>query len=115
MSTRQLGEDAERAAERFYLARGFRTVARNYRARTGEIDLIMSQDRLLAFVEVRLRRNPHHGSGAESVTVAKQRRLIHTAQRFLQDHRNLPWDQYRFDVVSIGREIHWIPGAFTLD
>jgi len=93
-------------------------VQRNFRARTGEIDLIMEQGSLLTFIEVRFRANPNYGSGADSISRSKQQKIINTAQMFLQKHSRKGarrWDEYRFDVVSIGNEINWIPGAFTLD
>ena len=109
------GEEAERLAERFLSKKGMRLVTRNFRARTGEIDLIMSKQDTLVFVEVRLRKNPYFGSGADSVTRAKRRKLINTAHTFLQLNGSA-WNHFRFDVVSIGtRGLDWIPGAFTLD
>ena len=114
MTSVEIGQQAEARAEQFLRDRGFSLIQRNFRAKTGEIDLIMAQGDLLTFVEVRYRANPSYGTGAESISKAKQRKIIHTAETFLQQssHR---WNQYRFDVISIGDDIHWIPGAFTLD
>ncbi len=115
MNTQTAGRQAEAQAERFLASNGFRVVNRNYSAKTGEIDLIMSKDELLIFVEVRLRSHGGYGTGADSITLHKQRRIINTAKRFLQSAHNPPWQSYRFDVVSIGQTLDWIPGAFTLD
>jgi putative endonuclease len=90
-------------------------IVRNYRSRRGEIDLIMSDGPLLSFVEVRMRNNGSFGSGADSVDRHKQRKIILTAQAFLQRQVNSPWQEYRFDVISIGDDIDWIKNAFTLD
>ncbi len=114
MNTAETGRQAEAAAEYFLAQQGFSLLQRNFRTRTGEIDLIMTKGNLAIFVEVRYRANPQFGTGAESVSVSKQRKIIRTAQMFLQKHPNI-WEQYRFDVVSIGTSIDWIPGAFTLD
>ena len=115
MTSRGAGEAAEERAERYLKRQGFRTLQRNFRVKTGEIDLIMTRAELLIFVEVRLRNNPSHGSGAESVDHVKRRKIINTARWFLQRHGNSSWRSYRFDVVSISSGINWIPGAFTLD
>jgi len=114
-STRELGRAAELRAERFLHTKGYCTVIRNFTAKTGEIDLIMNNADTLVFIEVRARRHSAYGTGADTVDVRKQRKIIQTAQLFLQRQRHLPWESYRFDVISIGKDIDWIPGAFTLD
>ncbi len=114
--TQQDGGKAEQSALRFLKQKGLKPITRNYTAsRIGEIDLIMSEGNTLVFVEVRLRRNPNFGSGAETISKAKQNRIIRTALHFLQSRRLPPFKEYRFDVVSIGESVDWIPGAFTLD
>ena len=115
-TTHSAGQEAERVAEQFLRNQGFEPVERNYSSRYGEIDLIMQQGLLLVFVEVRMRNNPGYGSGADTVTPAKQRRIIRTAQHFLKRHGTRRWQDYRFDVISRrGSDLDWIPGAFTLD
>jgi putative endonuclease len=110
--TMRPGESAERLAEQHLRAQGFKLCARNYRSPFGEIDLIMRDGDTLVFIEVRQRRNPHFGSGADSVDHHKQRRLQRTAEHYLQRQRHIP--ACRFDVVSLdgAGDIHWIPGAF---
>jgi putative endonuclease len=114
MTTQEAGRQAETRAENYLLKKGFSTVNRNYSWKTGEIDLIMEKKDLLVFVEVRLRQNSEYGSGADSVTYSKQTKIINTAKRYLQTSGH-KWESYRFDVVSIGKQIDWISGAFTLD
>ena len=114
MTTRESGRQAEAQAETYLRSKGYSTVDRNYAWKTGEIDLIMEKQDLLVFVEVRLRLNSNYGSGADSITLAKQSKIINTAKRYLQTTGH-QWESYRFDVVSIGKQIDWIPGAFTLD
>lgn len=116
-TTRQRGSHWEKVAESFLNGRGLQTLERNYQVRGGEIDLIMRDGRILVFTEVRYRKNARHGSGADSVTFVKQRRIIHAAQFFLKRHACLPDQVCRFDVVSIGSEngrtlINWIRSAF---
>ena len=111
------GQEWERLAESFLQRRGLKTLERNYYCRAGEIDLVMHDRQTLVFVEVRYRRSDSHGSGAESVGISKQRKLIRTAQSFLQAKPHHPATACRFDVVSIGRKqgrplIDWIRNAF---
>ncbi len=115
---RALGEHWERIAESYLHARGLRTVTRNFHCRLGEIDLIMEDGNCLVFAEVRYRRSALYGSGAESVTRAKQGRIIRAAQRYLQYHGQHAMQPCRFDVLSMGHEagkltVHWIQDAFT--
>lgn len=96
--------------------RGLILVEQNFLCPLGEIDLIMREKSALVFVEVRFRRSSTFGSGAETVTPAKQRKLIRTAQTFLQ--RNSPHAEpdCRFDIVEAWPgepfELHWIQDAF---
>jgi putative endonuclease len=111
------GRRAERAALRHLRRRGLRLVTRNYRARGGEIDLIMHDGAILVFVEVRLRSNDRFGDGAASVGLAKQRRLIRAARQFIAA-RASPQTHCRFDVVSVRKphyrlHLQWIRNAFT--
>lgn len=94
-----------------------RTLTRNYRARVGEIDLIMMDGDTLVFTEVRYRADETYGSGADTVTRVKQQRIIRAARNYLSRHSGAGERQCRFDVVSIGtREgrtlIRWIRNAF---
>jgi putative endonuclease len=118
MNNRRLqGGQWEKLAESFLHKRGLKTLERNYYCRFGEIDLIMMDRQTLVFAEVRYRRDSAHGSGAESVTFTKQKRITRTAQRFLQQHRHHASLACRFDVISIGEEegevrLNWIRNAF---
>ena len=98
-------------------SRGLRPVARNYHCRCGEIDLIMLDTSVLVFIEVRYRHSNRYGSGADSVTTTKQRRIISAAKQFLRRHPLHDRRPARFDVVSIGHgvsgvELDWIRSAF---
>ena len=103
----QSGMDGENAALAYLLAQGLALVERNFRTRTGEIDLIMADGGTLVFVEVRKRSGKEFGGAAASVTPAKQQRLIKTAQLYLQMRQSrLPC---RFDVVAIdGKQFSWL-------
>lgn len=95
------GRAAEDAALRFLEARGFALLARNYRCRLGEIDLVMRDGESLVFVEVRARRSPSHGGAAASIGHAKRRRLVAAARHFLMTHPGAASMPARFDVVAL--------------
>mgnify|MGYP001394059504 CR=1 FL=1 len=108
---------AERFACRFLKQQGLKLVMRNYRARTGEIDMIMQDNDILVFVEVRLRRSQTYHSGADSVDFFKQQKLIKTAQRYLQDRQLSFRQRCRFDVIDLSEKdgqyvVNWIRNAF---
>jgi putative endonuclease len=114
MDRQQRGREAEQAACRYLENRGLRLIARNYRCRCGEIDLIMDDGDSLVFVEVRYRRHGRYGSAAETVDARKRARLTRCAQQYLQRHPAAQRRPARFDVISLdgGQGLHWIPDAF---
>ena len=100
MSSNDIGSHAEDLALQYIQQQGLAVVERNYHCRRGEIDLIMLENTTLVFVEVRYRKSAQFGGALESVNHAKQKRIIHTAQHFLQQH---PPSHFscRFDVIAI--------------
>lgn len=120
LSTREHGSRWERAAEALLRRHGLRPLTRNFTCRFGELDLVMLDGPILVFVEVRYRHADRFGSGADTVTRAKQGKVASAAGRFLglhAEHRSRPC---RFDVVSIGEgpegtELKWIKSAFDAD
>jgi putative endonuclease len=79
---------------------GYAILARRFRTRIGEIDIVCRDGPALVFVEVKARRSTRFGTPAEAVTPRKQRRILTMAQIFLGRHR-LEGTRCRFDVVSI--------------
>lgn len=108
------GAQAEQWAAQHLQQRGMKLLARNYRGRFGEIDLIMQDDTALVFVEVRLRRNADFGGAAASIDARKQQRIIRTAQQYLSALARTP--PCRFDVVLmddvLGHNVQWLKNAF---
>lgn len=106
------GADAEDAALAFLRGQGLRLLARNYRCRFGEIDLIMNEGNTLVFVEVRMRKNAGFGSAAESITARKQKRIIAAARHYLAQVQAVP--NCRFDAVLLCADdpVEWIRDAF---
>lgn len=93
------GVSAEALAARFLEAQGLTVVARNFRVRRGEIDLIARDGATLVFVEVRLRRSSRFGGAVESITAAKRARLVAAAQLYLLRQRSQP--PCRFDAILL--------------
>ena len=112
-----VGRDAERLAERFLTRRGLIVVARNYRCRRGEIDLVMRDADTLVFVEVRRRTSRTFGGGLGSIDRRKRVRLVAAAELFLTVNRIGDDRPCRFDVVAIDgpsrrATIEWVRDAF---
>jgi putative endonuclease len=107
-----LGQSAESRAASFLQSQGLKLVARNWRCRFGEIDLVMQDGATLVFVEVRLRSRNDFGGAAASVTLAKQKKLLATARQYLAALKTLP--PCRFDVVALSGKAppDWIRNAF---
>jgi putative endonuclease len=118
---RALGDLGERLAVQHLLAKGYRIRERNFRVRQGEIDIIAEQGNVLAFVEVRCRRGDVMGTAIESLSLAKQKRLVGLADAYDQARDGLP-QQRRIDVIAVdfgpgGRllSLQHIEGAIEAD
>ena len=114
MNNRERGTTEERLAADFYEASGYTVLQKNYRRKTGEIDLIVrSPESRLVFCEVKYRKTRKFGDPSEAVTKDKQARIFRTAQWYLKENRIPVNTPMRFDVVSItGNEIRLIENAF---
>jgi len=112
--TQDIGKDAEDRAAALLMRAGLRPMARNYRCRGGEIDLIMRDAEHLVFVEVRYRSHPAFGGALSSIGAGKRQRLIRAAQHYLMSSG---WQgPCRFDVVGFDRDSggDWIRDAFSV-
>ena len=83
---RVLGISGEDAAAAWYEAQGYEIVARNWRCREGELDLIVRHGRTFVFCEVKSKSGPRFGAPVEAITRQKQARLRRLAARW---HRGL--------------------------
>ena len=99
-SNQRTGARGEAKAAAWYEARGGVVVARNWRCRDGEIDLVVRCDRTLVFCEVKTRRSDAFGLPAEAVTATKRARIRHLAARWLDESGVRP-QAVRFDVASV--------------
>jgi len=99
------GSRFEQQACEYLQAQGLRLVAKNWQQpKIGELDLVMIETGLawstLVFIEVRQRKSSNYGDAALSVTASKQRKVIKTAQAFLQQHPEYAHYDCRFDVIA---------------
>jgi putative endonuclease len=109
----QAGEDLACA---FLRERGFQVVERNFRCRTGEIDIVARDGGTVVFVEVKERTSASHGTAVEAVTAGKRARIARAA-RFYAARNGLLESSLRFDVVAIdwrddGAHLRHERGAF---
>ena len=99
MKDTRTGPWGEERAARYLRMRGWHIEQRNYGCRYGEIDLIARRGDILAFVEVKTRKDDGHGAAREFVTAAKQQRILSAASLYLSEHESAL--QPRFDVIEI--------------
>ncbi|MUG45471.1 YraN family protein [Paenibacillus woosongensis] len=113
------GRLAEEAGARYLQAQGYELLERNWRCRSGEIDIIAKQEGVIVIIEVRSRsvHNEQFGTPAESITPRKMKQIRETAAVYL--HRTQQYNErVRFDVLALqmrGNEmisIEHIPAAF---
>ena len=100
MSKQDVGKLCEKKAADFLKKKGYRVRETNYRCRTGEIDIVAQDKDQLVFVEVRARTVPGLVSPEESISTAKQQKMISAGLTYLQTHKDLPGG-WRFDVVAM--------------
>ena len=113
MSNLALGASGEDLAAGWYAAQGYEVVARNWRCREGELDLVVVRNRVMVFCEVKTRSSAAFGMPAEAVGRTKQQRIRRLAARYLDEAAPVRPREIRFDVAAIldGR-VEVIEGAF---
>ncbi len=119
-SSREFARACEDAAAGYLTSLGWRVVERNFRTRSGEIDIIASRDSLLAFVEVKGKRGNAFGMPAEMLTRVKRRRIVSAAIEFLHAHP-VRRSSCRFDLIAVTAApgaaplLEHLPGVFDLE
>jgi putative endonuclease len=97
-----IGSKAERFARTFLEQQGLTFIMKNYRCRTGEIDLVMQDDEELVFVEVKYRSKSQHGSAVEFFHASKKRKFESAVMHYMQEKGfNPSIVPHRIDVVGI--------------
>lgn len=102
----ELGRAGERLAAEYLHTNGYVVLARNWRCRAGELDLVATVSGLLVIAEVKTRSGRGFGAPAEAVTADKAARIRRLAIRWRQE-QGLRWCPLRFDVLAVD----WPPGG----
>lgn len=110
------GRQAEKRALKYLQRQGLKLMCKNYRCYFGEIDLIMRDQAVVVFVEVRFRSNPNFSSALESITQTKVHRICKTAWHYLRTNNCFAHFPQRFDIIAIESDlkIRWIKNAFQV-
>ena len=115
---KQFGKQGEELAVSFLRKKGYKVIARNFRTRAGEIDIIAKHKGRIVFVEVKTRKSGRYGDPKFAVTAQKKRKISMVALEYLKKHYTLQTPA-RFDVVTIQSSkaedtVEIIPNAFEL-
>ncbi len=98
MST-AIGQEGEDQATEYLQAHGFKIMARNWKNRWCEIDIVAKKDKSIHFVEVKYRKSAVHGSGFDYITPKKLKQMRFAAQAWVGEHK---WDgDFQLDAVEI--------------
>lgn len=110
---RQTGAAYELKAEEYLLGNGYKILERNFRNRSGEIDLIAKKEGVIRFVEVKYRTTLDFGSPLEAVDFRKQNQIRKVANYYLMKNRLSEWTPCQFDVIGFeGEKMTHIENAF---
>ncbi|MEM7273060.1 MAG: YraN family protein [Actinomycetota bacterium] len=105
IETSSLGQRGETAAAGWYRSAGYRQLARNWRCRDGELDLVVTDGQTVIFVEVKTRSSGRYGSGFDAVDHRKRRKVRTVAARWLAAS-DRHWAEIRFDVADVDGRGH---------
>ena len=100
MSNQSFGKEGEAAAEKYLKGLGYEILARNFRTRWGELDIVAEDGDCLVFVEVKTRHDDSYGAPEEAVTRTKQGHLLKAAQIYLNKTKR-PHALWRVDVLAL--------------
>lgn len=116
MNRREIGNAGENAVCAFLVNNGYAVLERNYTVRGGEIDIIAEKNGVIAFVEVKLRKQGAAVSGEESITPAKKRCLITAAERYmltLEEEKSARFDVAVVEQMNNGKQkLNYYVSAF---
>jgi len=100
VSSKEIGQLGEEAAKKHLQRIGYRIIDTNFSSRMGEIDIIAYDDTVLAFIEVKARKNTRYGTPGQAVDWKKQKKIYKAAMTYLSRNK-LFYNQVRFDVIEI--------------
>lgn len=113
VNKRQTGTSYEIKAEEYLIKKGYKILERNFRNRSGEIDIIAKDGEYFCFVEVKYRTTNDFGSPLEAVDYRKQNQIRKVAMYYLMKNKLSEWTPCRFDVIGFeGEKMTHIENAF---
>jgi len=116
---KEFGRFGEEIAGRYLARRGYKILDKNYRTKSGELDIVAMDGRTLVFVEVKSRRSQSFGTPGDAVDARKRRRMEKAALAYISE-KNKGGLQCRFDVIGVTAaggeepEIELVKDAFEL-
>lgn len=114
INKRKTGSTYENRACEYLENNGFKVLERNFRCRTGEIDIIGLDNGTYVFVEVKYRKSTSFGHPTEAVTYKKQQTICRVANFYRLYKKLAETASFRFDIISIlGSDITWYKNAFN--
>lgn len=118
-NNKNIGELGENLAIKFLKRLKLSIITRNYRQKSGEIDIVAEDGEELVFIEVKTRSSTKYGTPAEAVTPTKQQQIVRVTREYISRH-DLFHKNVRFDVITVllrknaAPEIEHIKNAFEL-
>ena len=97
---KQVGELGEKKALKYLKENGYKIMQRNFKCRTGEVDIIAMDGKTIVFIEVKTRRSLSYGLPCESVTAAKKKHILRTTRYYVSVNKLEDHDQ-RIDVIEV--------------
>ena len=117
MTTKDTGKYGEDKAVRYLVRNSYSVIARNWRTRTGEIDIIAFKNDTIVFIEVKTLPNGTLDMIQKELNRQKQERILKTSKRFMINHRQYSNSYVRFDVIVIDmpgfEPVYHIENAFS--
>jgi putative endonuclease len=115
MDKKEFGQRGEHYVASLLEKKGYTILAKNFSTQTGELDIVVERGDIVAFVEVKTRRDEYFPI-SQVVTPSKQKKIIRTAKMFIQKHA-LVDKVFRFDVAILTMKetcinLYYIPNAF---
>ena len=114
-TTRQIGDKGEQAAADRLVAEGHEIIARNWRTRYCEIDIVSMKDDVLWFTEVKYRKNDDFGGGLAAITAKKQRQMRFAAELFMAKHPQYEGCDMRLLAVAVESSPPVVKGQVILE
>lgn len=117
VTRKQKGDDGENRAAAYLERHGFQIVARNWRVRSGEIDIIAQKENVLVFVEVKALPGGNADTLLKELDMRKQKRIVKTSKCFLLNNRKYSKNYIRYDVIVVDMpnfpSVYHIENAFS--